>query len=271
MIELFGRDLLDRFNEIAVTSQCLIDLRQLSGKNPPYGIPRATIANLRVQAGDLQEQCQKVGLLLSTGTVADLVMWLDRALIEKRDDEFVELGGEVLARVQRYLDEVRNILRRELEARKIWIVEAVHNQYLEPAAPLFGSPVHEKFKATRHDIEEAARCLAFGQSTACVFHLMRAMEVVVRRLAIRLGIPNNPKVTWRVLTGNMDDKIKKMLDATAAQRRKKEAWTEARTNLHHVGEVWRNKTMHPAKSYTQPQAEDIWNAVRVFMTGFAEL
>jgi hypothetical protein len=30
-----------------------------------------------------------------------------------------------------------------------------------------------------------------------------------------------------------------------------------------VGKLWRNKTMHPAKSYTPRQAEDLFNAVRV--------
>ena len=45
----------------------------------------------------------------------------------------------------------------------------------------------------------------------------------------------------------------------------------ARANLHHVGSVWRNNTMHPAGSYTQSQALDVFNAVRVFMSGLAAL
>jgi hypothetical protein len=69
----------------------------------------------------------------------------------------------------------------------------------------------------------------------------------------------------------MDDKIKKMPQATAMQKRKKENWEEARANLHHVGDVWRNSTMHPAKTYSPSQARDVFNACRVFMGGLCAL
>jgi len=62
-----------------------------------------------------------------------------------------------------------------------------------------------------------------------------------------------------------------MPDATERQNRKKNDWEAARANLHHVGSVWRNKTMHPNTSYTQSQARDVFNATRVFMGGLCDL
>jgi hypothetical protein len=59
------------------------------------------------------------------------------------------------------------------------------------------------------------------------------------------------------MTGQMHDKIKKMPESTDAQKRKKNNWEAARANLHHVGSVWRNNTMHPATSYTSSQARDV--------------
>jgi hypothetical protein len=73
------------------------------------------------------------------------------------------------------------------------------------------------------------------------------------------------------MTGNMDPKIKAMPETTERQKRKKNDWEAARANLHHVGSVWRNNTMHPAAFYTTPQAFDILNAVRVFMNGLCDL
>jgi hypothetical protein len=136
---------------------------------------------------------------------------------------------------------------------------------------LFGDVVTTKFKAAAADIDSAGKCLSVGQGTACVFHLMRAMEVVVRKLGKRMKVTITPSTTWRRITGNMDAKIKPMPVDTDAQKRKKNAWEEARANLHHVGSVWRNNTMHPAKSYTPSQARDVFNAVRVFMNGLCEL
>jgi hypothetical protein len=138
-------------------------------------------------------------------------------------------------------------------------------------ADLFGLMVAKKFKNATQDIQNAGNCAAVGQPTACVFHLMRAMEVAVRQLGKRLKVTITPQTTWRHMTGQMDDKIKKMPESTDAQKRKKNDWEAARTNLHHVGSVWRNNTMHPAASYTQSQALDIITAVRVFMNGLAAL
>lgn len=135
----------------------------------------------------------------------------------------------------------------------------------------FGETVAKKFEKSQSDIEAAGNCLALQQPTACVFHLMRAMEVAVRDLAKRVKVTITPQTTWRQMTGQMDDKIKKMPETNDRLKHKKNDWEAARANLHHVGSVWRNSTMHPAVSYTQPQALDVFNAVRVFMTALAEL
>jgi hypothetical protein len=73
------------------------------------------------------------------------------------------------------------------------------------------------------------------------------------------------------MTGNMEDKIKKMPDKTERQQREKSDWEAARANLHRVGSVWRNTTMHPAKSYTPSQARDVFEATRVFMNVLCQL
>jgi len=129
----------------------------------------------------------------------------------------------------------------------------------------------EKFKDAQQDIKDAANCLAIGQGTACVFHLMRAMEVAVRKLGRRQGLTVTPQSTWRQMTATMDNKIQSMPQNTQSEKRKKNNWEAARANLHHVGSVWRNNTMHPASSYTPAQARDIFSAVRVFMVALAEL
>ena len=136
---------------------------------------------------------------------------------------------------------------------------------------LFGHRVAKKFKAAVEDIEDAGNCLALQQPTACVFHLMRAMEIAVRKLGKRINVTITPKTTWRQITGAMDDIIKKMPDSTDRQTEKKNSWESARANLHHLGSVWRNKTMHPAASYTPSQARDVFNAARIAMDGLCAL
>src|SRR5207302_822968 len=104
-----------------------------------------------------------------------------------------------------------------------------------------------------------------------VFHLMRAMEVAVKKLGKRLTITIHPKDTWGLIVGRMTPKIAAMKDDTPARKDKKDAWSEAAANLHHVGQATRNGTMHPKKTYTPQQSREVYDAVRAFMTALAAL
>ena len=154
--------------------------------------------------------------------------------------------------------------------KKFLFLDPVHASLFGSEKP-FGDTVYNKFPETRDDIKMAGNCLALGQATACVFHLGRALETVVKKFARRFGLTVTPKTTWRVLTNNMNVKISKMPDATERQMRNKNAWESACTNLHLIGSVWRNSTMHPATSYTPSQARDIREAARVFMNDLCAL
>jgi hypothetical protein len=188
---------------------------------------------------------------------------IDRALEEYKDAALSD-------RLKMELKRIGERFRDELESRRFLYVTTELAKFYEQNH-LFGPWVSEKFPNAQDDIRNAGNCYALGESTACVFHLMRAMEVVVQKLARRLSITVTPRTTWRVLTGAMDGKIKNLPETTVRQKRKKEAWEASRANLHHVGSVWRNGTMHPAKTYTQSQARDVLDATRVFMTALCDL
>ena len=51
----------------------------------------------------------------------------------------------------------------------------------------------------------------------------------------------------------------------------KDKWSEALTLLVHVKQAWRNPTMHPKRTYTQAEADDIFRATRSFMQNLADL
>ena len=54
-------------------------------------------------------------------------------------------------------------------------------------AELFGDTFKFNFPTANTEVIEAGNCFAFGRNTACVFHLMRALEVVLKSLFNRLG------------------------------------------------------------------------------------
>ena len=129
----------------------------------------------------------------------------------------------------------------------------------------FGDDVTNAFRETPFDIEEAGKCLALGRSTACVFHLMRAMECAVQALAARLGFLN-PDREWGKLLSDVHGKIEAMPKGEMRNR-----WSASHAHLYHVKQAWRNDTMHPKNKYTEEEGGEVYAAVRTFMRHLAKL
>ena len=60
------------------------------------------------------------------------------------------------------------------------------------------------------DIEHAGTCLALDEATACVMHLMRALEVALNAVGLGIGLPDalvQAKTSWEHLLTQMKAKI----------------------------------------------------------------
>src|SRR6266571_6806525 len=112
---------------------------------------------------------------------------LDNVLPEVERFGVALLGDFTIVEIKAKAEHLRLRLYDELENEFYFQVSrqdvAIYDQ-----KELFGPAVAKKFKNAATDIAKAGNCLALQEPTACVFHLMRAMEVAVRRLSKRLGI-----------------------------------------------------------------------------------
>ena len=134
---------------------------------------------------------------------------------------------------------------------------------------LFGHDVADVFPATSFDIEEAGKCLALGRGTGCVFHLMRVMEILLRHLGGRLGIPYAP--SWESYITQITNRIKMKHRAKGIKwKRDEKYFTDVLGDLEAVKIAWRNPTMHVRSVHTLEEAENIFRAVRTFAKRLAE-
>lgn len=135
----------------------------------------------------------------------------------------------------------------------------------------FGPGVAVKFNITE-DAIGAGNCLALGQPTACVFHLMRVMERGVHVLGRALKVKFDPaRQSWFEIC-NMASKAATNRPAkTPAQRKKNAALGAAVSHLQTVRLAWRNEVMHPKQSYTSGEALEIYGAARAFFNDLAEI
>jgi hypothetical protein len=94
---------------------------------------------------------------------------------------------------------------------------------------------------------------------------MRAMETALQALCLQLGVVNVDK-RWGFLLTDIDNAVKRMPDDEDRAR-----WSLVRSNLWHVKETWRNDTMHPGDKYTDAEAREVMDAVKVFLRSLAPL
>lgn len=158
----------------------------------------------------------------------------------------------------------------EMASWRLLILNDREAEVFKGSIELIGNDVIGKFRDVRYDLDEACKCIATGRSTACVFHLMRVMEVVVRAWAEKLDIEParlNPSgtrfrdLTWADLQREIRAAIERLPQTSMAERETRRGADIALATLDSVRSAWRNPTMHPAAIYTESQANAIFRFV----------
>jgi hypothetical protein len=156
----------------------------------------------------------------------------------------------------------------ELECLSIVSYHTLTKVKFDPKLPL-GKKVAEKFPECSEDLIEAHECLQLDRYTACAFHMGRAMELAVKRVAKKLkAVP--VKDQWQQYIDAMNVVIKKMPFKTAKEKAKRAALSSAVDYLFNFKEAWRNPTMHPKRTYTYQQANEVLSSGCSFLKHAAE-
>ena len=172
-----------------------------------------------------------------------------------------------LNRVRFHIEHITSRIKDELENQLFLQVQFRNWKYYKPI-DLFGPEVGKKFPRATEDIANAGSCFALGQHTACVFHLMRAMEHCVQRFGKRLKISLDPmRSSWSEIMDQVNTHAKTLpggKKATTAQNKRKQRFAMAAGRLDHVRIVWRNDVMHPKATYEETEASEVLAGVEAF-------
>ncbi len=206
-----------------------------------------------------EANCQELGLTMAVKTIQKI-----RILTAQRNaklDQFVDLTKELKGR-----------LIDQAEATLFLGIEPSNTQFYKNT-DLFGNDVAMGFPSTMYDIEEAGKCLALNRATACVFHLMRVLEIGLRALGASLkdaSLDPGKNPTWvKILRRCRGELEKDAVDRTPEWRKDESFYSDAAARLMAVKDAWRNPTMHVRAKYTEEEALDIWNHVKAFMAHLA--
>ena len=205
--------------------------------------------------------CESLKDLEATGTCSVAEVALDDLKTTKK-----ATYGKYLERV----NSLHQVLVKELSKTELFVLHRADLVLFDPREPPFGQAVEDKFPDARFDIEEAGKCLALGRPTACIFHLMRAVEDAAFVLAKKLRATGQKKNGERLTLGVLTATIKGKIDAKPAGK-KKDDWLKIHMFLHACNRAFRTKSAHPGKKYNPEEAQEAYGAARTFMRAMAEL
>ena len=221
-------------------------------------IPDALLLHVGNHVKKLREQLQELGLSVSAKKADELYFGLTTQVPGVSSNTRYQM-------VKQNSEELRQRVQDELEGKALYYVSD-HVDLLSDS-PLFGEQVDDAFPSARYDITEAGHCLALRRSTACVLHLMRALEPSLASLAAALGV-DHADTNWQNIIDRIEKEIGSRNKGTHGKKWKNEDepfFAEAATHFRMIKNAWRNHAMHAKDKYTDEEAEKIYDSVNFFM------
>jgi hypothetical protein len=258
-------------------SALLYVLKDNLAKFPTRSEPLPETTRLAVEKdifGPVELECRKIGLFNSAETVKEF-----------RDDLHTAIDGIhdiTPEKVATRSDEIDRAIRREMKLHLFMHIPIDRAEYYQSWGenkrsergediPLFGNEVKKAFPSSDYDIIEAGNSFAANRGTACVFHLMRVLEVGLTVLAKKFNVSSD-HTNWHNIIEQIEAKIRdirndphKPLDWKSEQ----EFYAKAASHFMFVKDAWRNNAVHGREKYTPEEAKRIMENVCGFMQKIA--
>jgi hypothetical protein len=167
-----------------------------SSNKKGYFEESSRIEGMRAAFQALHDFCAIVGIDLS-----NQLRRSNEILNTKSTDQFDRLAST--------LDEIINRIEDELQLRMFIFIPSDYAVYCDKSE-LFGADAAAKFPEANKEIRQAGNVYAIGSYTACVFHLMRAVEhgarALVKGLRVTKKLPRTVELCeWGDLIGALEN------------------------------------------------------------------
>jgi hypothetical protein len=176
-------------------------------------------------------------------------------------------GEAFTGQLSSYIEELQGRVSEELQARMVFCLSSEMTKYYDQKQPLFGQEVDDAYPSSRFDITESGKCLAFARPTACVMHLMRALEPPLQAMAKEFSV-SAARDNWHEVLRLIEKAVLDVHPKADADR--KEFFSGACAQFRFFKDAWRNHAMHARVKYTEEEADIIFRSVKAFMRQLAD-
>jgi hypothetical protein len=229
--------------------------------------------------GDLLKNGSRLGLAVTTEQLLSLL----REHHESADPEtkaknlenakrgvFIVAGKMEMQRGAYHAETLYSTMRAELSSMTFKAIPREKKKFCDPKW-LTDGPMFEKFSETVDEFQKAGRCFAYGENTACVFHLLRVADFYFRKVADSLKISYDAR-NWHGIGKKIAEEMEKKYQAKTDEWKKIEPfYAEILTDLQAIGRGHRNATLHELeKKYEEREAEYMLTVMESFARRVAE-
>jgi len=251
----------------SMTAECFLGSIMIPGDQPVFNMMKPLDDHAKQKAvesfGYIGGQFESIGLSIACATARELA---EEA--KKNDKNYQWLADQVKS--------VGLLAMKEIKNHAFFYVSPERMQYfsIESRPFIFGEKATRAFPSAFFDIHEAGVCLGLARGTACVFHLMRVLEIGLTVLGKKFGMSVS-HTNWAPAIEELEGKIRNMhkdpqWKALPDCKEQQEFYSQAASHLGVTKDAWRNYTMHIRGKFTEDEAEIMFASVRAFMQKLSE-
>lgn len=174
-----------------------------------------------------------------------------------------------LPQTQRELELLLNVVSAELQDRLFLFVPSHRSAFYQNPS-LLSDQAKQAFPSILDDVRDASSCYALGLYTASVYHLMRAIEIGLRKLADKLNVtfPKHPidLAEMQTIIEQMESKIRDLQNLPRSTQKTEELtfYSSAAMQFLYFKDAHRVHVAHARRSYDENEALSIMNHIREF-------
>jgi hypothetical protein len=235
----------------------------IRGATSPNVVLRAVdFEELILQWTDLKSHCQKMEMEFTADSAAEAIAHFMKFKEQITYGMVMARGGELYRAFIAELSKQRFVLLSPARVKYFASIDPSE----DPSSP-FGQGVMDSFPDASYDIREATRCLATERDTGAVLHLMRILEIGLRRLAEKFQVPFE-RDSWNKIIDQIESKIREISSANSRPFNWKELegrYARVAKEFRYLKDAWRNHAMHARSRYDFEEAQKIYDHTREFM------
>jgi hypothetical protein len=185
-------------------------------------------------------------------------------------DGYLRIEGQSIntERLCHHIESVYSILKSELSSIPIRAISREKTKYIDPQW-LTDSRIYIAFPSAWQEFQRAGHCYAYGENTACAFHLQRALEWGLKSLAVDLG-KKFDRNSWGKHLEDIETALEVKYKSAGPRTKEEKFYSEAATQFGNMKVAWRNPTMHIEAKYDEGEAAYLLTTTEKFMTYLAE-